>query len=153
MGVALGQQQQPARQAPPPLEGFVHWKVHDYPEILAKRQADGKQQIVAERLGSRGSYSMYAERRLEGEFQVEVHQNADEIVHVMAGEATLVYGGTQEGGTDRGNGNVFGGKMIGGKSQKMMAGDMANFPAGMPHQWIVDKGHTMSHMGIQIKKN
>jgi hypothetical protein len=137
-----------------PLEGFVKWKIHDYPEILSKRQASGTPQVAAERLGSRdGKYFFYAERRLPGEYQIEVHMNADEIVHVMVGEAILNYGGTQEGGSDRGNGNIYGGRMVGGKSEKLMAGDMANIPAGMPHQWIIEPGHTMSHMGIQIKKN
>jgi mannose-6-phosphate isomerase-like protein (cupin superfamily) len=155
LGAALAQQQQqPAQRPPAPkLEGFVYWNLLQYVETHKARQASGNPKVSAERLGTRNDYiSFFDERRLPGEYPPESHLNADEIVYIVDGEATLAYGGTQEGGTDRG-GTIFGGKIVGGKTQKVHAGDMVSYPAGTPHQWIVDNpDHPETHIAIQTRR-
>jgi mannose-6-phosphate isomerase-like protein (cupin superfamily) len=151
LGVALAQQTQ--TPPVPQLEGFVHWNLPQYVEIHKNRQVSGTPKVSVERLGTRNGYiSYYCERRLEGEYPPESHLNADEIVYIIDGEATLAYGGVQEGGTDRG-GTIFGGKIVGGKTQKVHAGDMVSYPAGTPHQWIVDNPQKPeTHIAIQTRK-
>ena len=151
LGVAFAQQTQ--TPPVPQLEGFVHWNLPQYVEIHKNRQISGTPKVSVERLGTRNGYiSYYCERRLEGEYPPESHLNADEIVYIIDGEATLAYGGVQEGGTDRG-GTIFGGKIVGGNTQKVHAGDMVSYPAGTPHQWIVDNPQKPeTHIAIQTRK-
>ena len=153
---ALAQQpsaKQPATPQMPKLDGFVHWKLRDYPEFHKARQASGTPKVSVERLGNRdNNISFYCERRLEGEYPPESHLNADEIIYIIDGEATFRYGGTQEGGSDR-NGTIFGGKIVGGTSLKVSAGDMVSYPAGTPHQWIIDNpDRPETHIAIQTRK-
>jgi uncharacterized cupin superfamily protein len=152
LGAALAQQPTP-RPPAPKLEGFVYWNLPQYVEMHKTRQASGTPKVSAERLGTRDDYiSYFCERRLPGEYPPESHLNADEIVYIIDGEATLAYGGAIEGGTDRG-GTIFGGKIVGGKTQKVHAGDMMSYPAGTPHQWLVDNpDHPETHIAIQTRK-
>ena len=150
LGAALAQQQQP-RPPAPKLEGFVYWNLLQEVQSHAGRQASGTPKVSADRLGTRNDYiSFFCERRLAGEYPPESHLNADEIVYIIDGEATLAYGGTQEGGNDRG-GTIFGGKIVNGKTQKVHGGDMVSYPAGTPHQWIVGE-HPETHIAIQTRK-
>lgn len=159
IGTALAQQPATApavapRPPAPVLEGMVDWKLNDWPAILAKRQASGMPKVAQERFGTRNGYiSFYCERRLEGEYPPESHTSNDEIIYLIDGEATLLVGGKQEGGADRG-GTIFGGTIIGGKKQHITTGDMVSFPAGTPHQWIVDNPLKLeTHIAIQTRKS
>jgi len=155
VGVALAQQPatKPAVLPVPKLEGFVHWRLSDYPAIHAARQTSGTPKVSVERLGTRdNNIAFYCERRLEGEYPPESHMNNDEIIYIIDGEATFLYGGTQEGGNDR-NGTIFGGKIVGGTKLKVSAGDMVSYPAGTPHQWIIENpAKPETHIAIQTRK-
>ena len=146
---------QPAAPRPPvpALEGIVDWKLNEWVQTLAKRQVSGTPKVAAERFGTRNGYiSFYCERRLVGEYPPESHTNNDEIIYVIDGEATLRVGGKQEGGADRG-GTIFGGNIVGGKNLKVAAGDMVSFPAGTPHQWIIENPEKLeTHIAIQTRK-
>src|SRR5438105_604813 len=100
-GAALAQQAaRPPAPPVPKLEGFVHWRLSDYPAIHAARQTSGMPKVSVERLGTRdnNNIAFYNERRLEGEYPPESHLNYDEIIYIIDGEATFLYGGTHEGG-------------------------------------------------------
>jgi len=156
IGAALAQQPTatPPRPPAPVLEGVVDWKLNDWPAILAKRQVSGMPKVAQERFGTRNGYiAYYCERRLEGEYPPESHTNYDEIVYLIDGEATLLVGGKQDGGADRG-GTIFGGTITGGTKHRLTTGSMISYPAGTPHQWIVDNPQKLeTHIAIQTRKN
>jgi uncharacterized RmlC-like cupin family protein len=75
-----------------------------------------------------------------------------DIYFVQDGEGSLVYGGKLEGGTERRPGEWGGGKIVGGTEQKLVAGDIASAPAGMPHQFLVPAGKTFAYFTVKVAK-
>ena len=53
----------------------------------------------------------------------EAHNHWYDYIHVLDGEGSITYGGTQDGGTDSGMGEIRGGKLVGGKFQILKPGD------------------------------
>ncbi len=83
----------------------------------------------------------------------EMHSDWTDIYIVQQGEATLVHGGKLEGATERRPGEFGGGKIVGGSRQKLVAGDIASSPAGMPHQWVIEDGKTFTYVTVKVAKH
>ncbi|MEI7790911.1 MAG: hypothetical protein WCJ15_07015 [Alphaproteobacteria bacterium] len=81
----------------------------------------------------------YAERNDKGN-EAEVHAHWTHYIHVLSGEATLVYGGTVTSPRDSGPGQVRGPGIAGGTSMMVHTGDFVQIPAGMPHLFNVAAG-------------
>ena len=81
----------------------------------------------------------YAERNDKGN-EAEVHSHWTHYIHVLSGEATLVYGGTVTSPRESGPGQVRGPGIDGGKSMTVHTGDFMQIPAGMPHLFNVAAG-------------
>jgi mannose-6-phosphate isomerase-like protein (cupin superfamily) len=155
LGAAVAQEPSPEG---PPLHGFIHWpaaKLKAYPAVLGSREptvrGDTKTMMALERLGHGKNYNFTVERR-DVDGMPETHAALDDVFTVLDGEATILYGGKVEGGRELRPGEMRGGKIVGGTSQKMVAGDMAIMPAGVPHQTIVDKGKSYTFMVIKIEQ-
>ena len=81
----------------------------------------------------------------------EAHGHWYDYIHVLDGEGSITYGGTQEGGTDSGNGEIRGGKLVGGKLQLLHPGDRLVIPPGMPHIFTATPGHTFTYLIFKQK--
>ena len=139
----------------PPSDGFVHWpagKLKGYPAALTAKAAAGKKGAAAsEQLLNRGNHTFMVIRR-DQSGEPEVHANWTDVFIAQDGEGTLTYGGKVEGGRETQPGETRGGKIVGGSSQKVVAGDMAVIPAGMPHLTSVENGKSFTYMVIKVEK-
>ena len=78
----------------------------------------------------------YAQRSDKGN-EPEVHTYRTHYIHVLSGEATLVYGGTVTNARESSPGQIRGDGIAGGTSLTVRAGDFLQIPAGMPHLFAV----------------
>ena len=78
----------------------------------------------------------YAQRTDKGN-EPEVHTYRTHYIHVLSGEATLVYGGTVTNARETSPGQIRGDGIAGGTSLVVRAGDFLQIPAGMPHLFTV----------------
>ena len=81
-------------------------------------------------------YIEYAVRTDQGN-EPEVHDHWTHYIHVLSGEATLIYGGTVSNGKVTAPGQVRGGTIVGGTTLAVHPGDYMQIPAGMPHEFRV----------------
>ena len=83
----------------------------------------------------------------------EMHNNWADLYYVLDGEVTIRYGDKLEGGKEGADGEVRGGEIVGNVTrQKLVAGDVASAPAGVPHFWEVEPGKTVTYMTVKIAK-
>jgi uncharacterized RmlC-like cupin family protein len=83
----------------------------------------------------------------------EMHKNWTDLYYVLDGEVTIRYGDRLEGGREGVDGNFNGGEIVGNvKRQKLVAGDVASSPAGIPHFYEVEPGKTVTYMTVKIGK-
>ena len=144
-------------QAPAGFEYFPAAKLNSYaaslkakePTIQAK--SDIKMMMATETFGDHATFNFVIARRDENG-EPELHADWNDIFIAKEGEGTLVIGGKLEGGRTTGPGEIRGGKIVGGRMQKLVPGDMAVIPAGMPHQTNVEKGKSVFYMVIKVKK-
>jgi uncharacterized RmlC-like cupin family protein len=82
-----------------------------------------------------------------------MHKNWADLYYVLDGEVTIRYGDRLEGGKEGADGEVRGGEIVGNvQRQKLVAGDVASAPAGIPHFWEVEPGKTVTYMTVKIGK-
>ena len=81
------------------------------------------------------------------------HMDFADLYYVQEGEATLWYGGTVEGAEEVNIGEFRGGTIMGGTRQKLVAGDIASVPAGMPHMWEVEDGQNVVYVTFKLRKS
>ena len=82
---------------------------------------------------------------------VEAHGHWYDYIHVLDGEGSITYGGTQDGGKDTGQLEIRGGKLVGGKLQMLHPGDRLVVPPGMPHLFTATPGHTFTYLIFKQK--
>ncbi|MDA0204283.1 MAG: cupin domain-containing protein [Acidobacteria bacterium] len=146
VSLAVGQAQRPA----PPLEPnkFGYWSGKAVRESVANLKAG--ERPAFEGL-NRGEHNFSLSHR-DRSGAPEMHANWTDIYFIESGEGTLTYGGKLEGAEERRPGEFGGGKIVGGKQQKLVAGDIASSPAGMPHQWLVEDGKTLTYVTVKVAK-
>lgn len=79
-------------------------------------------------------YVEYAQRSDQGN-QPEVHTHWMHYIHVLSGDAILIYGGTISNAREISPGQIRGDAIIGGTKIVVHAGDFLQIPAGMPHEF------------------
>jgi mannose-6-phosphate isomerase-like protein (cupin superfamily) len=146
---AKGQGKEPSR-----LGQLDHWS----PAILLERAAylrklakfgDGQ---ASETLKEYPQHcTMLSFRSRNGE--AELHENFADIFVVLAGQATLVTGGTVSGARKIGPGEIRGERIEGGTRQELRQGDVAHVPAGVPHQMLVAGDKTITAFVVKIQEN
>jgi quercetin dioxygenase-like cupin family protein len=83
----------------------------------------------------------------------ELHNNWADLYFVLDGEVTIRYGDKLEGGKEGADGEVRGGEIVGNVTrQKLVAGDIASAPAGVPHFWEVENGKSVTYLTVKLAK-
>ncbi len=81
----------------------------------------------------------------------ETHGHWYDYIHVLDGEGTITYGGTQDGARDVGNMETRGGTLNGGKVITLHSGDRLVLPPGLPHLFTATKGNTFTYLIFKHK--
>jgi len=76
----------------------------------------------------------------------EAHGHWYDYIHVLSGEGSITYGGTQDSATDAGQQEMRGGKLTGGKTQILHPGDRLVIPPGLPHLFSATPGNTFTYL-------
>jgi quercetin dioxygenase-like cupin family protein len=76
----------------------------------------------------------------------EAHGHWYDYIHVLSGEGTITYGGTQEGAKDVGQLEMRGGNLVGGKTITLHPGDRLVVPPGLPHLFTATPGNSFTYV-------
>jgi quercetin dioxygenase-like cupin family protein len=76
----------------------------------------------------------------------EAHGHWYDYIHVLSGEGTITYGGTQEGAKDVGQQEMRGGNLVGGKTITLHPGDRLVVPPGLPHLFTATPGNSFTYV-------
>ena len=138
--------------APPPLphaRAFDDFVYQPAPEVAAMtHRSDGKPQSKTV-IDHENYFIEYVTRVINT--NAEAHNHWYDYIHVLDGEGSITYGGTQEGGKDTGLGEIRGGSLVGGKLQILHPGDRLVIPPGMPHIFTATPGHTFTYLIFKHK--
>jgi len=85
--------------------------------------------------------------------EAELHEQFADVFIVLAGQATLVTGGTVAGARTVGLGEIRGERVEGGVRQELRAGDVAHVPAGVPHQMLVAGDRTFTAFVVKVDES
>jgi hypothetical protein len=135
---------QTAAPAAPHTTGFDAFVYQPAAEVEAlTHRTDGKPQskIV---IDHENYFIEYVTRVINT--NAEAHGHWYDYIHVLDGEGSITYGGTQEGGKDTGQQEIRGGNLVGGKTQILHPGDRLVVPPGMPHIFTATPGHTFTYL-------
>ena len=150
--IALEQIEPKAKQNAPrnPLD---HWP----PAILLERAAylkkmakygDGSADETLRDYPQHKAILLYRSRSGE----VKVHQNFADLFCVLAGNATLLTGGTVVNARTSEFGETRGDSIEGGSRQELKAGDFAHVPAGLPHQMLISGEKSIACLVIKVQE-
>jgi quercetin dioxygenase-like cupin family protein len=131
-----------------PPEGFKYLPSKDV-EALTARPGPGAK--TAFPVDHENYYVEYAQRSDKGN-EAEVHVHWTHYIHVLSGEATLVYGGTVTSPRETGPGQVRGPSIAGGTSLPVHTGDFLQIPAGMPHLFNVGSGGNFRYVVFNTRQ-
>lgn len=132
-------------------QGFAIWTAQDLQARAEQlRQRMGAEKTASETIADYGHYrTMLAHRETSG--GAELHEKMADLFVVEDGEATLVVSG---GITDRkttGPGEVRGTGIQGGERHRLAVGDTVNIPAGVPHQVLLEPGHSITYLVVKVE--
>ena len=83
--------------------------------------------------------------------KVEVHDKETDVLYVVDGEATFVFGGKMEGGKVTSPGQWQGADISGGETHRITKGDVFVIPAGIPH-WFKEVPKSVSYFVVKVLK-
>jgi mannose-6-phosphate isomerase-like protein (cupin superfamily) len=118
--------------------------VHVDPEKVAAALAKGGSLVTRPDLLVSGSH-----RETSG--QVEVHDKETDVLYVLDGEATFVFGGQMVGGKVSRPGQWLGSDITGGQTSHIAKGDVFVIPAGIPH-WFKEVPKSVSYFVVKVLK-
>jgi mannose-6-phosphate isomerase-like protein (cupin superfamily) len=130
--------------------------------VLAGAQSDGSGGIhvdpakVAAALAKGGSLVTRSDLLVSGSHreaagQVEVHDKETDVLYVVDGEATFVFGGQMVGGKVSRPGQWLGSDITGGQTHRIGKGDVFVIPAGVPH-WFKEVPKSVSYFVVKVLK-
>ena len=130
--------------------------------VLAGAQSDGSGGIhvdpakVAAALAKGGSLVTRPDLLVSGSHrekggQVEVHDKETDVLYVVDGEATFIYGGQMVGGKLTRPGQWLGSEITGGETHHIVKGDVFVIPAGIPH-WFKEVPKSVSYFVVKVLK-
>ncbi len=130
---------------------FVHYKAADlkaFVETLKKGETIKFPSV------HRGDHQFQnISHRAKSSANAELHKNWADLYYVLDGEVTIRYGDRLEGGKEAADGEVRGGEIVGNVTrQKLVAGDVASAPAGVPHFWEVEPGKSVTYLTVKLGK-
>jgi mannose-6-phosphate isomerase-like protein (cupin superfamily) len=118
--------------------------VHVDPAKVAAALAKGGQLVTRSDLTVSGSHR-------EAAGQVEVHDKETDVLYVVEGEATFIFGGQMVGGKVSRPGQWLGSEITGGETHHIGKGDVFVIPAGVPH-WFKDVPKSVSYFVVKVLK-
>jgi mannose-6-phosphate isomerase-like protein (cupin superfamily) len=83
--------------------------------------------------------------------QVEIHDKETDVLYIVDGEATFVYGGKMAGGKVTRPGQWLGSDITGGQTHHIVKGDVFVIPAGVPH-WFKEVPKSVSYFVVKVLK-
>jgi mannose-6-phosphate isomerase-like protein (cupin superfamily) len=130
---------------------FAHYKAADLKTMVATLNGGG--QVKFDRI-HRGDHDFQGMNfRKASSNGPEMHNNWADLYYVLDGEVTIRYGDRLDGGKEGVDGEVRGGEIVGNvKRQKLVAGDVASSPAGIPHFWELEPGKTVTYITVKLGK-
>jgi hypothetical protein len=81
---------------------------------------------------------------------VESHGTRTIVMIIQSGEATLVVGTDVVGATNTSPTEVRGTAIRNGIERKVVAGDVINMPAGLPHQFLLEPGKQITYIDVVV---
>jgi quercetin dioxygenase-like cupin family protein len=118
--------------------------IHVAPDKVAAAIAKGGSLVTRPDLLVSGSH-----REKGGE--VEVHDKETDVLYILEGEATFVYGGKMVGGKTTRPGQWLGSDITGGQTHHLVKGDVFVVPAGVPH-WFKEVPKSVSYYVVKVLK-
>ena len=129
-----------------PFDAFVYQPAAEVEAMTHRTDGKPQSKIV---IDHENYFIEYVTRAINT--NAEAHNHWYDYIHVLDGEGSITYGGTQEGGTDAGLGEIRGGKLVGGKLQILHPGDRLVVPPGMPHIFTATPGHSFTYLIFKQK--
>lgn len=128
------------------------WTPADIGKVSAELAPQTKGEDPAGKtLAAYGSHSAAVWRRARTG-SAELHRTRTDLIVITEGEATLISGGTIPDGKPTSAVEVRGSSISGGTSRKIGPGDVIHIPAGMPHQFVLEKDHTITYFALKLPK-
>jgi quercetin dioxygenase-like cupin family protein len=118
--------------------------IHIEPAKLAEALAKGGNLVTRTDL-----LVMGAHRETGG--HVEVHDKETDVLYILDGEATFVYGGEMVGGKVSRPGQWLGTDITGGQTRHIGKGDVFVIDAGIPH-WFKDVPKSVTYFVVKVLK-
>jgi len=118
--------------------------VHVDPAKVAEALAKGGTLVTRPDLLVQGSH-----RDKAG--QVEVHDKETDVLYILGGEATFVFGGQMVGGKTTRPDQWLGTDITGGETHHVVKGDVFVIPAGIPH-WFKEVPRSISYFVVKVIK-
>jgi hypothetical protein len=84
--------------------------------------------------------------------QAEVHVHFSDFDVVIAGDATLLSGGKVVEPQTVSEGEIRGKSIEGGQSQALHPGDVFHILPNIPHQLLLQPGHTFTYFVVKVKQ-
>jgi mannose-6-phosphate isomerase-like protein (cupin superfamily) len=82
--------------------------------------------------------------------EVEIHADWTDVFVIETGSATLLIGGTPVKPHSTGPGETRAESVTGGDKHPVVPGDIVHIPAGIPHQFLVEKGKTVDYFALKV---
>jgi len=114
--------------------------------LAAEAQAKN---IAGNTLGAWGNHSASLWRRAKSG-EAELHKTKVDLIVVEDGAATLVTGGSIPDAHTTAANEVRGSSIRGGVSRKVGPGDIIRIPPGTPHQFVLEKGQSISYFALKL---
>jgi mannose-6-phosphate isomerase-like protein (cupin superfamily) len=105
--------------------------------------------IAGKTLGAWSNQSASLWRRTRSG-EAELHKTKTDLLVIEDGSATLVTGGSIPDAHTTTASEVRGSKIRGGESRKIGPGDIIRIPPGTPHQFVLDKGQSVSYFAMKL---
>ena len=118
--------------------------VHVDPAKVAAALAKGGPLVTRPDLLVSGSHR-------EAPGKVEVHDKETDVLYVVEGEATFVFGGQMVGGKVTSPGQWQGTEIAGGETHKIAKNDVFVIPAGVPH-WFKEVPKSINYFVVKVLK-
>jgi len=125
-----------------PFEPFIYQPASQVDALTHKPDGKTASAVVSDH---EYYYIEYVTRSAVGN-NPEAHGHWYDYIHVLAGEGTITYGGTQQGARDAGQAEMRGGTMIGAKTITLHPGDRLVIPPGLPHLFSATPGNTFTYL-------
>jgi mannose-6-phosphate isomerase-like protein (cupin superfamily) len=126
------------------------WTTADLKSSADRLTAEAQAKSIAgNTLGAWGNHSASLWRRVKSG-EAELHKTKIDLIVVEDGAATLVTGGSIPDAHTTTANEVRGSSIRGGASRKIGPGDIIRIPSNTPHQFVLEKGQTISYFALKL---